>query len=82
MKRITDKQRLDFLSKQNWTRWVGYTDPKGCGWSVNGGPYTWKPSCTTWPVFPGMDLRKEIDQAIEQQRHCERRALSRSGEPK
>jgi hypothetical protein len=46
----TDTERLDFLQKQGYTRWVGYGV-----WENN----------TTWPVFPGGDLRKEIDIAME-----------------
>jgi hypothetical protein len=50
MKRITDKQRLDFLAAQHYTRWVGYDSHNGT---------------YTWPVFANnRNLRDEIDKAI------------------
>ena len=48
---ITDKQRLDFLQSQSFTKWVGYDK----------GPT----SKCVWPVYKHTDLRKEIDRAIK-----------------
>jgi len=45
-----DKERLDFLQGQEITRWVGYSN-------------TTLGQETSWPVFAGVDLRKEIDRA-------------------
>ena len=56
---ITDKERLDFLQAQKITRWVGFH------YGENG---TELGGRVTWPVFPGMDLRAEIDAAIERSR--------------
>lgn len=47
----TDTERLDFLQRQHWTRWVGF--------DVQNGRIQ-----TTWPVFAGDDLRAHIDRAI------------------
>ena len=49
MKKITDKERMDFLQKQKFTRWVGYNKPNGY---------------VVWPVFSGADFRSEVDKAI------------------
>jgi len=46
----SDTERLDFLSRQNITNWVGYS-------YGNGRCY--------WPVFRGRDLRDEIDRAMQ-----------------
>lgn len=50
-KRITDTQRMDFLARQRWTRWVGFDHADGH-------------TSTTWPVFAGDDLRGQIDLAM------------------
>lgn len=50
-RRITDKQRLDFLDSQSFTKWVGYVHKDGY---------------TVWPVFGCGTLRQEIDRAIKQ----------------
>lgn len=47
---ITDKQRIDFLARQKFTRWVGYDTENGY---------------CVWPVFENGDLRAEIDWAIK-----------------
>lgn len=46
----TDTQRIDFLNRQTWTRWVGYDTASG--------------GHMTWPVFKGDDFRAEVDRAM------------------
>lgn len=50
----TDADRLDFLQRQSFTRWVGYD-------------HTPRPGYTTWPVFAGENLRSAIDRAMDGQ---------------
>lgn len=49
---ITDADRLDFLSRQHFTRWVGYDSPDGNGYTI-------------WGISAGDDLREQIDIAME-----------------
>jgi hypothetical protein len=58
----TDKERLDFLEAQEFTRWVGYTHLKH-------GHLT----KVTWPVFPEDNLRDSIDHAI----NCRKNEIGR-----
>lgn len=51
---ITDKDRMNFLETQTFTRWVGH------GWHREGNTR----HSTTWPVFKGMSFRAEVDKAI------------------
>lgn len=54
---MTDTDRLDWLNKQKFTKWVGYTIKNGN---------------VVHPVFDGQDLRKAIDDAMAaQKRHQE-----------
>ena len=49
--KYTDQQRIGFLSKQTFTRWVGYDHKDG--------------GHTIWPVFSGDNFRAEIDRAMD-----------------
>ena len=53
--RFTDRERLDWLDRQHWTRWCGYGFA-GC--------------TTTWPVFSGSSYRDEIDMAMMIERYA------------
>lgn len=53
---FTDKERLDFLQAQRFTKWVGY--------DLIAGKYDQQ---TMWPVFRHDDLRAAIDSAISAQ---------------
>ena len=52
---LTDTDRLDFLSRQKFTRWVGY--------DISGDNYDGE---VVWPVFGGMDFRAEVDRAMKE----------------
>lgn len=58
MPKRTDKQRLDFLQAQPFTKWVGYGNPDG--------------GRTTWPVFQHGNLREEIDHAMDSFEHFQK----------
>jgi ABC-type transporter lipoprotein component MlaA len=49
---ITDKQRMDFLERQHWTRWVGA--------DVGPGHHV------VCPVFGGESFREKLDHYIRQ----------------
>jgi len=46
---MSDKDRMDFLEAQGFTRWVGYG--------------TQRAHCT-WPIFAGDSFRAGVDKAI------------------
>lgn len=48
-KTITDKQRMDFMERQGFTRWVGWGTSE---------------RCTVWPVFEKDSFRSEVDRAM------------------
>ena len=60
-----DKKRLDFLTKQNITKWVGFSfENQSC----------------VWPVFLGENLRSEIDLAMKEKKIRVKNSKTRSQE--
>ncbi len=59
-----DNERMDFLERQHFTKWVGYSHPDNALHS------------TVWPVFgTGLgSLRSQIDKAMAARDALERRA--------